>query len=107
VLDLHGRIDQVECLSCGAVSPRERHQQRLRALNAEWASSIEPLLPSEVRARTELARSARRALPLSRREGTASAADARIDPTQHPKAASSLTSHDWRTSHGCIEPNIT
>ena len=52
VLDLHGRIDAVECLSCGHRSSRASWQERLSAYNAEWARAMaanEPL-PSEMRA---------------------------------------------------------
>ena len=50
VLDLHGRIGLVECLSCGDITPRARLQERLRAANEAWAASIAPLLPGELRA---------------------------------------------------------
>lgn len=50
VLDLHGRIDLVECLSCGDISRRDVHQERLRDANPEFAASLEPLLPTELRA---------------------------------------------------------
>ena len=50
VLDLHGRIDAVECLSCGDVSRRDVFQQRLAQANSAWAASLEPLLPTELRA---------------------------------------------------------
>ena len=36
VLDLHGRIDEVECLNCGALTPRAALQERLAGLNAGW-----------------------------------------------------------------------
>jgi NAD-dependent deacetylase sirtuin 4 len=51
VLDLHGRIDKVECLECGDVSPRANLQTRLGDANAQWAADIESLgLPTELRA---------------------------------------------------------
>ncbi|HVI59938.1 MAG TPA: NAD-dependent protein deacetylase [Luteimonas sp.] len=37
VVDLHGRIDRVVCLACGASSPRAGLQQRLAAMNPGWA----------------------------------------------------------------------
>ncbi|MFT3721389.1 NAD-dependent protein deacetylase [Pseudorhodoferax sp.] len=37
VVDLHGRIDTVVCLGCGARSPRAGLQQRLAALNPAFA----------------------------------------------------------------------
>jgi NAD-dependent SIR2 family protein deacetylase len=36
VLDLHGRLDQVICLGCGARSEREQMQLRLQADNADF-----------------------------------------------------------------------
>ncbi|HET9498930.1 MAG TPA: NAD-dependent protein deacetylase [Marmoricola sp.] len=33
VVDLHGRLDQVACLACGALAPRAEVQRRLAALN--------------------------------------------------------------------------
>ena len=36
VIDLHGRIDQVVCLGCGARTPRLMMQQALTAQNPEW-----------------------------------------------------------------------
>lgn len=50
VLDLHGRIDAVECTECGVTSPRARLQERLREANAEWAASLPQLKPTELRA---------------------------------------------------------
>jgi NAD-dependent SIR2 family protein deacetylase len=45
VIDLHGRIDAVECLQCARHWPRERVQEQLEELNPHWvarASSIAP-----------------------------------------------------------------
>lgn len=39
VLDLHGRLDQVECLDCRRVIPRGQHQAQLEAANPGWAAS--------------------------------------------------------------------
>jgi NAD-dependent SIR2 family protein deacetylase len=36
VIDLHGRIDAVECLHCRATFPREKIQALLDALNPDW-----------------------------------------------------------------------
>ncbi len=36
VIDLHGRLDRVACLSCGALSDRRRLDLRLREANADW-----------------------------------------------------------------------
>lgn len=36
VIDLHGRLDRVVCLSCGEASPRETLQVRMTATNAGW-----------------------------------------------------------------------
>jgi NAD-dependent SIR2 family protein deacetylase len=40
VIDLHGRIDQVVCLACEARSDREQLQQRLLALNPQYAGLV-------------------------------------------------------------------
>lgn len=39
VIDLHGRLDQVVCLSCGHVIERHQMQERLRALNPQLAET--------------------------------------------------------------------
>ena len=39
VLDLHGRLDRVECLDCGRVIPRTQHQHQLEAANPGWAET--------------------------------------------------------------------
>ncbi len=36
VMDLHGRLDHVRCLKCGALSSREALQERLVQLNPGW-----------------------------------------------------------------------
>lgn len=36
VIDLHGRLDRVMCLACGAVQSRHDVQDALLALNADW-----------------------------------------------------------------------
>jgi len=36
VIDLHGRLDQVTCLSCGDLTPRDALQPRLDADNPGW-----------------------------------------------------------------------
>lgn len=52
VLDLHGRIDSVECLDCGDVTHRAEMQERLYEANAEWADGLDALaqMPRELRA---------------------------------------------------------
>lgn len=40
VIDLHGRLDRVLCLDCGAVSDREALQESLTAMNPGFAGSI-------------------------------------------------------------------
>jgi NAD-dependent SIR2 family protein deacetylase len=40
VVDLHGRIDAVVCLSCGASSPRVRVQERLSELNPDFLETF-------------------------------------------------------------------
>jgi len=37
VIDLHGRLDQVRCMGCQALTPRELFQQALLAANPGWA----------------------------------------------------------------------
>ena len=37
VIDLHGRIDAVVCLGCGAQQPRAAVQERLAVMNTDWA----------------------------------------------------------------------
>jgi len=39
VIDLHGRLDRVRCLDCGARSTRAALQDRLRALNPRWRAA--------------------------------------------------------------------
>jgi len=39
VLDLHGRLDQVECLDCGRVIPRRHHQHQLESANPGWVDA--------------------------------------------------------------------
>ena len=41
VIELHGRLDQVLCLSCGQRSDRDELDQRLRAANPGWAEEAE------------------------------------------------------------------
>jgi NAD-dependent SIR2 family protein deacetylase len=36
VVDLHGRLDSVRCMSCGQRAPREQFQQRLLIANPSW-----------------------------------------------------------------------
>src|ERR1700690_3622884 len=38
VIDLHGRIDTVECLQCARRWPRERVQEQLEQLNPQWSA---------------------------------------------------------------------
>ena len=45
VLDLHGRIDTVECLRCARSSPREQFQLRLEHLNPHWGEREAPMAP--------------------------------------------------------------
>lgn len=40
VIDLHGRLDRVTCLDCGAGGARERWQQRLAAANPGWDGAV-------------------------------------------------------------------
>ena len=36
VIDLHGRIDQLRCMGCDGVSPRQALQERLERINPDW-----------------------------------------------------------------------
>lgn len=40
VVDLHGRLDRVMCLQCGARCTREDVDRRLGAVNAEWRTTV-------------------------------------------------------------------
>jgi len=40
VTDLHGRLDEVQCLGCGARIPRTEMQQRLESSNPEWRELV-------------------------------------------------------------------
>ncbi|TVO62409.1 NAD-dependent protein deacetylase [Spiribacter vilamensis] len=41
VLDLHGRLDRVECRDCARVIPRSLHQAQLEAANPDWAAAAQ------------------------------------------------------------------
>lgn len=43
VIDLHGRLDRVRCLSCGAEISRDLHHTRLLTVNPQIASQIDAL----------------------------------------------------------------
>jgi NAD-dependent SIR2 family protein deacetylase len=43
VVELHGSLDTVGCLDCGERSGRDAFQQRVLALNGEWARRLAPL----------------------------------------------------------------
>jgi NAD-dependent SIR2 family protein deacetylase len=45
VIDLHGRIDLVECLQCKRTSPRERMQAQLAERNPNWTSLHAEMAP--------------------------------------------------------------
>jgi NAD-dependent SIR2 family protein deacetylase len=45
VIDLHGRIDAVECLQCARHWPRERVQERLEQLNPQWIERAARVAP--------------------------------------------------------------
>jgi NAD-dependent SIR2 family protein deacetylase len=45
VIDLHGRIDRVVCLSCGEVTPRAELHARLTTLNPGWESRVGEIAP--------------------------------------------------------------
>lgn len=41
VVDLHGRLSEVVCMVCGAVESRDSVQERLRALNPDFAATAD------------------------------------------------------------------
>jgi NAD-dependent SIR2 family protein deacetylase len=45
VVDLHGRLDRVRCLDCGATSGRDAVQELLRDLNGGWTATTGEWLP--------------------------------------------------------------
>ncbi|MEP5764561.1 MAG: NAD-dependent protein deacetylase [Halieaceae bacterium] len=45
VIDLHGRLDRVTCLDCGAIVARASLQGELQALNTRWSAYIAEVLP--------------------------------------------------------------
>jgi NAD-dependent SIR2 family protein deacetylase len=45
VIDLHGRLDRVVCLSCGAMVPRAELDARLAAVNADWRATVTAVNP--------------------------------------------------------------
>jgi NAD-dependent SIR2 family protein deacetylase len=40
VVELHGNLDRVRCLSCGRLSPRQELDGRLRAVNRAWRARV-------------------------------------------------------------------
>ena len=49
MLDLHGRLDQIRCLSCGDLSTRERFQERLAAYACRSTLEEQQALAATVR----------------------------------------------------------
>ncbi len=45
VIDLHGRLDRVVCLSCGQFTGRGELDERLRAANPGWAAEVTVINP--------------------------------------------------------------
>ena len=45
VVDLHGRLDRVVCLSCRATVSRAHVRERLDAVNAEWRATVTAVNP--------------------------------------------------------------
>jgi NAD-dependent protein deacetylase/lipoamidase sirtuin 4 len=45
LIELHGRLDQVRCLDCGALEPRRQLQERLLANNPGWQPRAVELAP--------------------------------------------------------------
>lgn len=45
VIDLHGVLNTVRCLDCGALSDRDSLQSELEALNPDWAAEVTGVAP--------------------------------------------------------------
>jgi NAD-dependent SIR2 family protein deacetylase len=45
VIELHGSLDRVMCLSCGRRTPRQVLDQRLRAANPGWSARVSAINP--------------------------------------------------------------
>ena len=45
VIDLHGRLQSVRCMSCGEISCREAWQERLAAANPDWRTDTDYFAP--------------------------------------------------------------
>jgi NAD-dependent SIR2 family protein deacetylase len=45
VIDLHGRIDQVRCMGCDRISPRQALQEALERLNPDWLTLVAVIAP--------------------------------------------------------------
>lgn len=45
VIDLHGVLHRVRCLSCGQATPRDDFQVQLRDANPEWHAAVRRLAP--------------------------------------------------------------
>jgi NAD-dependent SIR2 family protein deacetylase len=45
VIELHGSLDRVMCLSCGRRTPRQVLDQRLRAANPGWSAQVSAINP--------------------------------------------------------------
>jgi NAD-dependent SIR2 family protein deacetylase len=45
VIDLHGRLDRVVCLSCGTSVPRSEVRSRLDAANRDWSATVTAVNP--------------------------------------------------------------
>jgi NAD-dependent SIR2 family protein deacetylase len=54
VIDLHGRIDSVECLQCARRWPRERVQERLEQSNPHWSARVAEMAPDADAVLTEI-----------------------------------------------------
>lgn len=45
VIDLHGVLHKIRCLSCGAIDARSEFQIRLQQLNPDWSATISEIAP--------------------------------------------------------------
>jgi NAD-dependent SIR2 family protein deacetylase len=45
VVELHGALEEVVCLDCGAIETRDAVQARMRASNPSWIDGLSPMAP--------------------------------------------------------------
>ncbi len=79
VVDLHGRLSEVVCTQCGALSARERLQRRFSELNSNLSTNYETLQPD---------------------------GDASLDHNVETEITSSLIIPACETCNGMLKPNV-